>query len=94
MTEKVNFGYGNDVASLELDKLNRHGMIAGATGTGKTITLKVLAEQMTAIDSTTLILCVGIGVGLFLSIATLRIIFQIKLMLTYKQPIKEHVKRN
>lgn len=46
MTEKVNFGYGNDVASLELDKLNRHGMIAGATGTGKTITLKVLAEQL------------------------------------------------
>lgn len=24
---------------------NRHGLIAGATGTGKTITLKVLAEQ-------------------------------------------------
>ena len=24
---------------------NRHGMIAGATGTGKTITLKVLAES-------------------------------------------------
>jgi len=26
-------------------KANRHGMIAGATGTGKTITLKVLAES-------------------------------------------------
>ena len=24
---------------------NRHGLIAGATGTGKTITLKVMAEQ-------------------------------------------------
>ena len=24
---------------------NRHGLIAGATGTGKTITLKVLAES-------------------------------------------------
>jgi len=24
---------------------NRHGLIAGATGTGKTITLRVLAEQ-------------------------------------------------
>ena len=24
---------------------NRHGMIAGATGTGKTVTLKVLAES-------------------------------------------------
>lgn len=26
------------------DKANRHGMIAGATGTGKTVTLKVMAE--------------------------------------------------
>ena len=24
---------------------NRHGMIAGATGTGKTVTLKVMAES-------------------------------------------------
>lgn len=31
--------------NLELDQANRHGLIAGATGTGKTITLKVLAEQ-------------------------------------------------
>ncbi len=28
---------------------NRHGLIAGATGTGKTITLQVLAEQLSAI---------------------------------------------
>lgn len=48
MTEKVYFGYGKDVASIELSKLNRHGIIAGATGTGKTITLKVLAEQLSA----------------------------------------------
>ena len=27
---------------------NRHGLIAGATGTGKTITLKVLAESFSA----------------------------------------------
>ena len=27
---------------------NRHGMIAGATGTGKTVTLKVLAESFSA----------------------------------------------
>ena len=26
--------------------LNRHGLIAGATGTGKTITLQVLVEQL------------------------------------------------
>src|SRR5438309_10458960 len=28
---------------------NRHGLIAGATGTGKTITLRVLAENFSAI---------------------------------------------
>ena len=28
---------------------NRHGMIAGATGTGKTVTLRVLAEQFSAL---------------------------------------------
>ena len=28
---------------------NRHGMIAGATGTGKTVTLKVLAESFSSI---------------------------------------------
>src|SRR5512140_1673437 len=28
---------------------NRHGLIAGATGTGKTITLRVLAEQFSRI---------------------------------------------
>ena len=41
--------------------------------------LKVLAEQMTAIDSWILILSVGLGVGLFLSIAAVRIIYQINL---------------
>lgn len=41
--------------------------------------LKVLADQMTAIDSSTLILCVGLGVGMFLSIAAARIIYQISL---------------
>ncbi len=30
---------------IEPDKANRHGLIAGATGTGKTVTLKVLAES-------------------------------------------------
>ena len=41
--------------------------------------LKVLASQMTAINSNTLIISVGIGVGLFLSIAAARIIYQISL---------------
>ncbi|MDZ7682537.1 MAG: helicase HerA-like domain-containing protein [Fodinibius sp.] len=31
---------------LPLKTLNRHGLIAGATGTGKTVTVQVLAEQL------------------------------------------------
>ncbi|MGT2926643.1 helicase HerA-like domain-containing protein [Streptococcus cuniculipharyngis] len=31
---------------LNVGMLNRHGLIAGATGTGKTVTLKVIAEQL------------------------------------------------
>jgi hypothetical protein len=31
--------------NLTLKRANRHGLIAGATGTGKTVTLQVLAEQ-------------------------------------------------
>lgn len=34
--------------NLPLKTLNRHGLIAGATGTGKTITLQIIAEQMCA----------------------------------------------
>lgn len=33
---------------IPLKTLNRHGLIAGATGTGKTVTLQVIAEQMSA----------------------------------------------
>lgn len=33
---------------LRLDRANRHGLIAGATGTGKTATLQSLAEQFSA----------------------------------------------
>lgn len=33
---------------LPLKTLNRHGLIAGATGTGKTITLQIIAENMCA----------------------------------------------
>lgn len=32
------------VCELRLDKANRHGLITGATGTGKTVTLQTLAE--------------------------------------------------
>ncbi len=33
---------------LPLKTLNRHGLIAGATGTGKTVTLQIIAESMCA----------------------------------------------
>jgi uncharacterized protein len=36
------------VINLPLKTLNRHGLIAGATGTGKTVTLQIIAEQMCA----------------------------------------------
>jgi hypothetical protein len=36
------------VQSLALKRANRHGLIAGATGTGKTVTLQVLAERFAA----------------------------------------------
>ena len=32
--------------SIPLSMRNRHGLVAGATGTGKTVTLQVLAEQL------------------------------------------------
>ena len=33
---------------LPLSMLNRHGLVAGATGTGKTKTLQLMAEQLSA----------------------------------------------
>src|SRR4051812_36197621 len=33
---------------LPLATMNRHGLIAGATGTGKTKTLQLIAEQLSA----------------------------------------------
>ncbi len=40
-------GYG-EKQSLLLKYANRHGLIAGATGTGKTVTLQILAESFSA----------------------------------------------
>jgi DNA helicase HerA-like ATPase len=40
-------GYG-EPQYLRLDHANRHGLIAGATGTGKTVTLQILAEGFSA----------------------------------------------
>lgn len=31
---------------LRLDRANRHGLVAGATGTGKTVTLQILAQGL------------------------------------------------
>lgn len=39
-------GPNNTTASLVLKRLNRHGLVTGATGTGKTVTLQTLAESM------------------------------------------------
>jgi hypothetical protein len=36
------------LARIPLSVLNRHGLIAGATGTGKTKTLQLIAEQLSA----------------------------------------------
>lgn len=38
-------GKGESQVFLKTEMLNRHGLIAGATGTGKTTTLKVIAER-------------------------------------------------
>ncbi|WP_316734806.1 helicase HerA-like domain-containing protein [Pedobacter aquatilis] len=38
--------YGEAEVNLSLKMMNRHGLIAGATGTGKTRTLQLLAEQL------------------------------------------------
>ena len=39
---------GGERQTLLLSRANRHGLIAGATGTGKTVTLQTMAEQFSA----------------------------------------------
>ncbi|MGI6217471.1 MAG: helicase HerA-like domain-containing protein [Coriobacteriales bacterium] len=41
---KIWVGQGENSACLLLNQANRHGIITGASGTGKTVTLKVIAE--------------------------------------------------
>ncbi len=43
--EKILIARGERDCVLLSDKLNQHGLIAGATGSGKTVTLKVMAEN-------------------------------------------------
>ncbi|WP_295388694.1 helicase HerA-like domain-containing protein [uncultured Thiodictyon sp.] len=45
MIDSVLVGTGQAPVSIGLRMANRHGLIAGATGTGKTVTLQRLAEQ-------------------------------------------------
>ena len=42
--EKIFIGKGEQTAWLTLALANRHGLVTGATGTGKTVTLQVMAE--------------------------------------------------
>ena len=41
-------GRGGHPLAMDLRVANRHGLIAGATGTGKTVSLQVLAEGFSA----------------------------------------------
>ena len=49
---KIDFAINSEGqrVSIHSEKLNRHGFIAGATGTGKTVSLKVLAERFSALS--------------------------------------------
>jgi DNA helicase HerA-like ATPase len=49
MSEPLVIAYGPQPLVLLPPMANRHGLIAGATGTGKTVTLRVLAEQFSRI---------------------------------------------
>ena len=52
MTDHIFIGGGGTEygtpQKLLLDKANRHGLVAGATGTGKTVTLQIMAEGFSA----------------------------------------------
>jgi DNA helicase HerA-like ATPase len=52
MTDSIFLGGGgpehNLPQTLLLARANRHGLVAGATGTGKTVTLQIMAEQFSA----------------------------------------------
>ena len=44
---KVFIGKGEDAFQfINLPLANRHGLVTGATGTGKTVTLQALADQL------------------------------------------------
>ena len=45
VSDKIYLGQSDRPEYLDLRYANRHGLITGATGTGKTVTLQVLAER-------------------------------------------------
>ena len=49
MVEMAMIAKGADELYLLPEMTNRHGLVAGATGTGKTVTLQVMAEALSAI---------------------------------------------
>ena len=46
----------DNFVKIPLGTLNRHGLIAGATGTGKTKTLQIIAEQLSAVGVPSLLM--------------------------------------
>ncbi|MFL6730235.1 MAG: helicase HerA-like domain-containing protein [Sphingomicrobium sp.] len=46
---------GTNPQTLELNRANRHGLIAGATGTGKTVTLQGIVEGLSAVGVPTFV---------------------------------------
>ncbi len=48
LEDKIWLAQGDNPCYLLLNQANRHGIIAGASGTGKTVTLKVMAEGFSA----------------------------------------------
>ena len=48
MAEPIRVAQSKEPIFLLPEMANRHGLIAGATGTGKTVTLQTLAENFSA----------------------------------------------
>ena len=50
MTDRntIFLGFSDEAVELDLKYANRHGLISGATGTGKTVTLQIMAESFSS----------------------------------------------
>ena len=57
MTQNILVGKGENELFILPKMANRHGLIAGATGTGKTVTLQVLAENFSRIGVPVFLSC-------------------------------------